>query len=131
MLSTHISTNNGKFVSLTNIGTLISGLNSYGANSTVNYVTGIYDSVSTITGNIPHMKIDKNSYIEIIIYNHFDLLIFTPYCYNYGNDTVFGSIDKSIYIDNNKPIKICCTPNRFIAEFVKADILYPEFQKTI
>lgn len=142
------STNYGIFYNINNffniLASIVSNVDNYGANSTVNYFVPIY---SFITPDIkfrdtlfPLANLGKNDYIifqiqvpdEFWLNNH-NLFNMTPYFYNYnctddpdgGNPyTVFASIDITIpFFDNfNKStsgnvINICVTASKDIGNY--------------
>jgi hypothetical protein len=118
---------NGIILNLTDILTLLSSIlsvNSYGANSSVQYLVPYYPGISRFVNNIPVINMKTNNYIlfefmldPIWLENH-NLFVFTPYFYSYNNGTsnytIFGSTDQSIFftkssLSKTNTIKICCT----------------------
>jgi hypothetical protein len=120
----------GVLINLTQTLTILSRffhLNSYGANSTVQYICPYYPGYTQIINNIPVINLQPNNFIlfeftidEEWLSKH-NLLVFTPYFYSYNdisnsittNYTIFGSTDQSLFftkssLKNNK-LRICCT----------------------
>lgn len=107
-------------------------IDTYGANTTVQYITPLYFGKTKLVNNIPIIDLTVNNYLlfDLIIdtrwlTNH-NLCVFTPYFYTYKNDanssplTIFGSVDQSFFftkesLTNNK-LKICCTSSTDIGK---------------
>jgi len=120
----------GVLINLTQTLTVLSkffNLNSYGANSTVQYICPYYQDFTQIVNNIPVINLQPNNFIlfecvldNIWLENH-NLFVFTPYFYSYkdisnstiNNYTIFGSVDQSLFFTKssltNNILKICCT----------------------
>ena len=137
----------GKIVDLTQIGNILSNIgavDSYGANSSVKYLSPLYEGASSINGEIPIISsFSKNDFFlfNINLYNLIDpnlwydktnLFSFTPYAYTYTQNgteqLLFSSIDKSIFFKkssfNNNIINICCTSSIIIANHFKKQRYY-------
>jgi len=127
----NISVTKGVMINLTQTLTMLArffSVNSYGANSTVQYLSPYYSGYTTFVNNIPVLKLQPNNFIlfEFTIddkwLNNHNLFVFTPYFYSYSdisnsvvtNYTIFGSTDQSLFftkssLSNDNKIKICCT----------------------
>lgn len=117
----------GSYLNLTAISKLFNSVNSYGSNSTVDYVSPIYKEYTTIKNDIPVFPMTYNSFLlfEFSLNEHFlnqhNLLIFTPYIYSYKSSIIFGSVDQSLFLtkkslSSDNKIKICFTCNKIIAD---------------
>jgi len=118
---------NGILIDLTELLTILSKIfpiNSYGANSSVQYIVPYYPGISRLVDNIPVINMKSNNYIlfeftlDPVWLNNHNLLVFAPYFYSYNNGTsnytIFGSTDQSFFftkssLSNANTIKICCT----------------------
>ena len=117
----------GSYINLTNLEQLFINKDSYGANSTVDYLVPIYKENTTIQNNIPVYTMTYNSFLlceftldETFFQNH-NLFIFTPYIYSYKNMVIFGTIDQNLFftkqsLSSDNKIKICFTCSKTIAD---------------
>ena len=122
----------GKMVNLTDIVGDLSklkflGLDTYGQNQNILYLSPIYPQITSTADNMPTFNMAKNDFLlfEFTLdeswLSEYNLFVFSTYIYKNKGDTIFGTPDSSIFvqpsmIDSNKKIKICCASSKEIAE---------------
>ena len=127
-----ISTVKGKMVNLTDIVGDLSklkflGLDTYGQNQNIYYLSPFYRKITSNADNIPTFNMAKNDFLlfEFTLddtwLSEYNLFVFSTYIYKHKGDTIFGTPDSSIFVqpsmrDSNNKIKICCASSKVIAE---------------
>lgn len=125
----------GSVMNVNNVFSAISrfkDIESYGPNSTVNYLALRFEGISTESGGFPVISVRPNDFMlmELTIpamewLNIHNLLNFTPYFFDFvdenGNHSnIFASIDKTVQffkdIQPGTVHKICCTACNAIAD---------------
>lgn len=122
---------NGIIINLTDIVGALSkikglGLNQYGQNQNVFYITPYYyKKITSITDNMPTFSMVNNEYLlfEFTLDDNwlkeYNLFVFSTYIYKNKGDVIFGTPDISIFVkpsmrDSNNKIKICCTSSKIV-----------------
>lgn len=132
LIKLNVNKTQGYMIDLTDILTLLSKFNTiddYGANSTVQYISPVYPSLTKTIDNIPVINMTADTFLlfefnldEAWQSSH-NLCVFTPYFYsttdNTAEYTTFASVDTSLFftkssLDANNTIKICCTSSQYI-----------------
>ncbi len=122
----------GKMVNLTDIVGDLSrlkflGLDTYGQNQNIYYLSPIYPKITSIADNMPTFNMAKNDFLlfEFTLddswLSEYNLFVFSTYIYKHTGDTIFGTPESSIFVqpsmrDSNNKIKICCASSKEIAE---------------
>ena len=121
----------GIMVNLTDIVGALSkikglGLNQYGQNQNVFYITPFYyNKITSITDNMPTFNMVNNDFLlfEFTLdddwLKEYNLFVFSTYIYKHKGDVIFGTPDSSIFVkpsmrDSNNKIKICCTSSKIL-----------------
>jgi hypothetical protein len=120
---------------ITNIIKLFNNLDSYGKNTTVNYLGGIYPNLTTFTNFIPIIEeVYPDDYILFEIntslikeQNILKILNFTNYSFEINENGVktntYGSVDQTIQffdkLKQDEVVKICVCTSKIIAEKYK------------
>ena len=133
ILSVNYEIINGIIYNINNVGNLISPDDSYGANTTINYLGGIYPTLTTFTNTLSIIETvypDDFILFEIDTFllkkeNIVNLFSFTNYIFdiNINNviTNVFASVDETINffdkLKEEKIVKICVCSSKIISEY--------------
>ena len=122
----------GNMVNLTDIVRDLSklkslGLDTYGQNQNIYYLSPFYPKITSIADNMPTFNMAKSDFLTFEFtlddswLSEYNLFVFSTYIYKNTGNTIFGTPDSSIFVqpsmrDSNNKIKICCASSKAIAE---------------